>query len=122
MSEFVSEISSRIDRLKGDLARGTAGGDHFLVEVSLGELESLARIAVEHDLPLDGLDEAMATYSSRSAPSRSSSTPSTSTSGGRAATSSSPDGGPPAGPRTSTPHSVATSQAAAKSQGFSPRS
>ena len=62
MSEFHSEISSRIDRVKGDLARGAADGDDYLVEVSLGELESLARIAVEHDVPLDGVDEALATY------------------------------------------------------------
>ncbi len=123
MSEFRSEISSRIDRVKGDLARGAADGDDYLVAVSLGELESLARIAVEHDVPVDGVDEAVAAaYSSRSAPSLSSSAASTSTSGARAATSSSPDGGPPLGPRTSTPLSVATSQAAAKSQGLSPRS
>ena len=122
MSEFHDEISSRIDRLKGELARGTADGDDYLVEVSLGELESLARIAVEHEIALDGLDETFAAYSSRSAPSRSSSAAITSTSGGLAATSSSPEGGPPAGPWTSTPLSVATSQAAAKSQGLSPRS
>jgi hypothetical protein len=58
VSEFRSEISSRIDRVKGDLARGAADGDDYLVEVSLGELESLARIAVEHD----GVDEALAPY------------------------------------------------------------
>ncbi len=66
MSEFSSEISSRIDRVKGDLARGAADGDDYLVEVSLGELESLARIAVEHDVPVDGVDEALAPYGLRS--------------------------------------------------------
>ena len=65
MSEFRSEISSRIDRVKGDLARGAADGDDYLVEVSLGELESLARIAVEHDVPVDGVDEALAPYGLR---------------------------------------------------------
>ena len=65
MSEFRSEINSRIDRVKGDLARGVADGDDYLVEVSLGELESLARIAVEHDVPLDGVDEALASYGLR---------------------------------------------------------
>src|SRR4051794_12835696 len=65
VSEFRSEISSRIDRAKGDLARGTADGDDSLVDVSLGELESLARIAVDHDIPLDGVDEALAPYGLR---------------------------------------------------------
>lgn len=62
MDEFRSEISSRVARLKGELARGAADGDDYLVEVSLGELESLARIAVEHDVRLDGVDEALASY------------------------------------------------------------
>ena len=62
MSEFHSEISNRIDRVRGDLARGAADGDDYLVEVSLGELESLARLAVEHDVRVDGLDEALASY------------------------------------------------------------
>ena len=62
MSEFRSEINSRIDRVKGDLARGVADGDDYLVEVSLGELESLARLAVDHDVRVDGVDEALASY------------------------------------------------------------
>ena len=62
MSEFRSEINNRIDRVRGDLARGAADGDDYLVEVSLGELESLARLAVEHDVRVDGLDEALASY------------------------------------------------------------
>ena len=68
MSEFRSEINSRIDRVKRDLARGVADGDDYLVEVSLGELESLARIAVEHDVPLEGVDEALAPYGLRTPP------------------------------------------------------
>ena len=68
MSEFRSEINSRIDRVKDDLARGVADGDDYLVEVSLGELESLARIAVEHDVPLEGVDEALAPYGLRTPP------------------------------------------------------
>ena len=65
MSEFRSEISSRIDRVKGNLAKGAADGDDYLVEVSLGELESLARIAVEHDVPVDGVEEVLAPYGLR---------------------------------------------------------
>ena len=65
MSEFRSEINNRIDRVRGDLARGAADGDDYLVEVSLGELESLARLAVEHDVRVDGVDEALASYGLR---------------------------------------------------------
>ena len=68
MSEFRSEISSRIDSVKGNLAHAAADGDDYLVEVSLGELESLARIAVEHDIPVDGVDEALAPYGLRTPP------------------------------------------------------
>lgn len=65
VDEFRNEISSRIDRLKGDVSRGRADGDDYLVEVSLGELESLARIAADHGLPVDGVDEALAPYGLR---------------------------------------------------------
>jgi hypothetical protein len=62
VSEFRSEISNRIAQARGDLSRAAASGDDYLVEVSLGQLESLARIAVEHDLPIDGVEEDLATY------------------------------------------------------------
>ncbi len=65
VDEFRSEISGRIDRIKGELARGVAEGDDYLVGISLGELESLARIAVEHDISVDGVDEALAPYGLR---------------------------------------------------------
>jgi hypothetical protein len=62
VSEFHSEISNRIARTRGNLSQAAATGDDYLVELSLGELESLARIAVEHDLPIDGVEEDLASY------------------------------------------------------------
>jgi hypothetical protein len=62
VSEFRSEISNRIAQTRGDLSQAAAKGDDYLVELSLGELESLARIAVEHDLPIDGVEEDLASY------------------------------------------------------------
>jgi hypothetical protein len=62
VSEFRNEISDRIARTRGELSRAAASGDDYLVEVSLGELESLARIAVEHDVPLIGVEEDLASY------------------------------------------------------------
>lgn len=62
MSDFRSEITRRIAVTRGQLAAAQARGDDHLVEVSLGELESLARIALDHGLPADGVDEALARY------------------------------------------------------------
>jgi hypothetical protein len=60
--EFRSEISNRIAQTRGDLSQAAATGDDYLVELSLGRLESLARIAVEHDVPIDGVEEDLASY------------------------------------------------------------
>lgn len=62
MSAFRSEISSRIAQVRGDLSLAAATGDDYLVQLSLGQLESLARIAVEHDLTIDGVEEDLALY------------------------------------------------------------
>jgi hypothetical protein len=62
VSEFRTEINNRIAQARGDLSEAAATGDDYLVELSLGALESLARIAVEHDLPIDGVEEDLASY------------------------------------------------------------
>lgn len=62
MSEFRSEITQRIAQTRGELSRAAASGDDYLVEVSLGQLESLARIAADHDLPVDGAAQDLASY------------------------------------------------------------
>jgi hypothetical protein len=62
VSEFRSEISNRIARARGELSHAAAAGDDYLVEISLGELESLARIAADHDVAVDGVEEDLAAY------------------------------------------------------------
>lgn len=55
MSDFSTEIRLRVDAARRSLADARAEGDDYLVEVRLGELESLARIAADHHLTIDGL-------------------------------------------------------------------
>lgn len=62
MSDFRTEISLRIARTRAALEQAAADEDDYTVEVSLGELESLARIAVEHGVHVDGVEEALAPY------------------------------------------------------------
>lgn len=62
MSDFRHEISNRIAQTRGQLSQAEATGDDYLVEIHLGELESLARIAAEHDVSVDGVEEALAAH------------------------------------------------------------
>jgi hypothetical protein len=62
VSDFRREISNRIAQTRGQLSRAEESGDDYLVEVHLGELESLARIAAEHDVSVDGVHEALAAH------------------------------------------------------------
>ena len=65
MSEFHREITHRLAQARADLSLAATAGDEYLLEVRLGRLESLARIAVEHDLPIDGVQEDLASYGGR---------------------------------------------------------
>ena len=65
MSDFRREISNRIAQTRGQLSRAEESGDDYLVEVHLGELESLARIAADHDVSVDGVQEALAAHGLR---------------------------------------------------------
>jgi len=60
MSEFASEVSERVQETRQSLAEAQATGDDYLVGVHAGALESLARLAAEHDLEVPGLDEDVA--------------------------------------------------------------
>lgn len=53
MTQFRIEIRSRIAQARESLARARETGDDYLADVRLGELEGLARIAAEHDVPVD---------------------------------------------------------------------
>ena len=60
MNDFRREISNRIAETRGDLSRAEEIGDDYLAEIHLGELEFLARVAAEHDVTVDGIEEALA--------------------------------------------------------------
>jgi hypothetical protein len=49
MSEFQQEIESRLETATRSLAEAERDGDDYLAQVRLGEIESLRRLAQEHD-------------------------------------------------------------------------
>jgi GGDEF domain-containing protein len=52
MSEFLQEISDRLRSARQSLTEARLDGDDFLVNIRLGELESLERLANEHAVGL----------------------------------------------------------------------
>jgi len=59
MSEFGTEIAARVARTTRSLAAARAEQDDYLVSVLYGELESLARVAHDHDVVVPGLRESL---------------------------------------------------------------
>ena len=49
MSEFEQEIATRMDTARRSLDEARSEGDDYLIQVRLGEIESLERLAAEHD-------------------------------------------------------------------------
>ncbi len=62
MTEFVSELRRRIEQTVEDLSAARASGDDYLVDIRLGELESLARLAAEHGITVDGVEESLSRH------------------------------------------------------------
>lgn len=62
MSEFASEVTERIEQTRQSLAEAEADGDDYLVGVRVGELESLTRLAVDHDVEVPGAAEDLARH------------------------------------------------------------
>jgi hypothetical protein len=62
VSDFRREISNRIALTRGELSHAEEIGDDYLVEVRLGELESLERIAADHGVAVEGVGEALASH------------------------------------------------------------
>lgn len=58
MSEFASNVNERVREARSALDHARAEGDDYLVGVHTGQLESLARLAEENDLPLAAADGA----------------------------------------------------------------
>lgn len=59
MSEFAIEMAGRVARTTESLGAARAADDDYLVAVLYGELESLARVADEHDIVVPGLAESL---------------------------------------------------------------
>ena len=51
-SQFQQEIEQRAQRARASVERAAAEGEDYLAEVHLAELESLVRLASEHDVDL----------------------------------------------------------------------
>ena len=62
MTEFLSEIRRRIAQTREDLAAAHSDADDYLVGVRLGELESLARLAADHGIEVEGVQESLAAH------------------------------------------------------------
>jgi len=62
VTEFTNQISNRIAETRQNLRQAQQDDEHYLVEVRLGELESLARLAADHGLEVDGVAESLAEY------------------------------------------------------------
>lgn len=59
MSEFMNEIVGRVGRTTQSLQAAVAAEDDYLVSVLYGELESLERVAAEHEVEIPGLKESL---------------------------------------------------------------
>jgi hypothetical protein len=62
MSEFASEITERVAQASTSLRNASNAGDDYLVEVRVGELEDLARVAADHDVEVPGLQATLAAH------------------------------------------------------------
>jgi hypothetical protein len=49
LSEFAHEIETRLATARRSLDEARVDGDDYLIQVRLGEIESLERLAAEHD-------------------------------------------------------------------------
>ena len=64
MTHFPNEIRERIQSTRRSLLEARLSGEDYLVEVRLGELESLAHIAAEHGITVEGVEESLAAQGS----------------------------------------------------------
>jgi hypothetical protein len=62
MSEFVAQIRGRAAEALTWLREAQASGDEYLVNVSLDQIESIARVAADHQITLDGVAESLSAY------------------------------------------------------------
>ncbi len=60
MSELTTMLAERVEDARRSLLEARRAGDDYLVDVRLGELAELARLAREHDIVIPGLDQVAA--------------------------------------------------------------
>lgn len=53
MSEFGAELRRRFRRAEAALQSARETGDHYAADVHTGEIDSLRRLAAEHDVGLE---------------------------------------------------------------------
>jgi hypothetical protein len=62
MSDFSTELRLRVTEAQQSLAEARETGDDYLAQLSLGQIESLARLATENEINVDGIAESLASY------------------------------------------------------------
>jgi hypothetical protein len=62
VTQFDATISNRIREARTALDEACAEGDDYLADIRLGELESLVRVAADHGITVEGVEETLARY------------------------------------------------------------
>jgi putative N-acetylmannosamine-6-phosphate epimerase len=62
VTQFDATISTRISETRQALDEARSAGDDYMADVRLGELESLARVAADHGIRIEGIAETLAAY------------------------------------------------------------
>jgi hypothetical protein len=62
MSDFSTELRLRVSEALGSLVEAKETGDDYELRLSLGQIESLTRLASDNQITLDGLSESLAAY------------------------------------------------------------
>jgi hypothetical protein len=60
MSDFSTELRLRVSEALRSLVEAKATGDDYELRLSLGQIESLTRLADDNQINLDGLSESLA--------------------------------------------------------------
>jgi hypothetical protein len=62
MSDFSTELRLRVAEAQRSLAEASEADDDYLVQLSLGTIQSLARLATDNQVRVDGVAESLAPY------------------------------------------------------------
>ena len=62
MSDFSTELRLRVSEALRSLVEARETGDDYELRLSLGQIESLTRLASDNQINLDGLSESLAAY------------------------------------------------------------